>query len=118
MKEAQTNITLNAGVDLSADTQVGKLVTVTGDDAIGLADATSGFVGVLVRGENVGRACTVAIGGVAMVQCGAAITAGDHVVSDANGLGAVGAGKGPIALSTTTAAGQVVRVLLSGNTGT
>lgn len=116
MKEQQENISLNAGVDLSS--AKGKLVQVTGDDAIGLADATSGYIGVVVRGETVGRACAVAISGVAMVHAGAAVNAGDHVVSDANGLGITGADKGPIALTSCTAAGQLIRVLLNGNVGT
>lgn len=103
----------------SAEPNYGKqytFVKVTGAHAVGLVTAaTDNAVGVLQNKPQVtNQAATVGIRGVSNVVCGAAVTAGDKIAADANGHAitwTTGNVLG-IALTTTTAAGHLVSVLL------
>lgn len=115
LQESLTTITLPASGDLSSSQNLFVDVNTSGQAAV-VASAGAKGVGVLENDPAAaGRDAAVAIAGKAKVVCGAAVTAGSKVQSDANGK-AITAASGDhvfgVAVSTTTAAGQYVEVLL------
>lgn len=94
-----------------------RFVKVTGKSQCGLATAaTDRVVGVLQNKPQMpGAAATVGIYGVSLLTAGAAVAAGDSVVSDAEGRAVKatsGNGKG-VALTASANAGELVSVLLT-----
>lgn len=102
------------GLPGSAVPNYGKMyhfVKVTGVHKCGLADDNDVIVGILQNKPQVeGAAATVGFHGVSNLVCGAVVTAGDLVVSDADGAGITGAGKYQ-ALTTSSVAGELISVL-------
>jgi hypothetical protein len=108
------DITLEAGADLSAKQYF--LVAIASDGQIDPAGDGANVDGVLQNDpDDAGKAATVRISGVSKVVCGAAITKGDKVASDAAGKAVTAASSDRVigrALQTTTADGQILAVLL------
>lgn len=109
------SITLEAGSDLSATPH--RFVKVASDGQIDLATLDAVAEGVLMdKPAAAGRAARVQISGIAKVEAGAAVTRGGQVVADANGKAIdIGANTNPrgVALDAASAAGEIIRVLLS-----
>jgi len=116
-KENQTNITLEASGDLSAnqfyfvDVDASGQAFVVGDGA----DA----IGVLQNDPDTqGHAATVAIYGVSRVECGGSVTAGDYVSADTDGR-CVTSASGDVILGKAwddaSGAGSIISVLLRAN---
>jgi len=114
-QEALTNITLEAGGDLSAGQY--RFVNVAADGQVDLvASAGTDAIGVLQNDPDAaGVAATVAIMGVSKVVIGTGgLTAGNRVQSDASGE-AIAAATGDVVLGraiTGGAAGELASVLL------
>lgn len=71
-----------AGQDLTG--QEGKIVTLDSNGNVVLCGSNGKAIGVLVEGGAAGQAVAVRIAGTARVVAGAAIAAGDYVMSDAD----------------------------------
>lgn len=113
---SQVHIPFRAGADLSAASNALKFVKVTGESEVGLAGAGEKAIGVLQNRPQQGEGADVVVGGRTEVIAGAAVNDGDFVTSDAQGR-AVAATAGAtrvhgIALTTATAAGQVIDILV------
>lgn len=95
-----------------------RFVKVTGAHQVGLAVTTANevIVGVLQnKPQVVGQACTVAIGGVSMVQAGGTVAAGNIIKTDTVGRAVAGTPGTdvPVGIAIGSAAvGQLVPVLL------
>jgi hypothetical protein len=93
-----------------------RFVTVKGEHLVGRSDADDVVVGVLQNKPQVpNEAATVGIRGVSKVRVSAAVTAGQGVVSGADGRGAPVAATAAnlgIALSSATEADELISVLL------
>jgi hypothetical protein len=105
-----------SGLPGSAVPNSGKMyrfVKVTGVHKAGLCTAGADvYVGILQnKPQVVGAAATIGFHGISNLVCGGVVTAGDLVVSDADGRGVQGAGGKFQALSTSTVAGELISVL-------
>ncbi len=103
----------------SADlrTHTGKYVKASGVGTVTVcAASTDEPVGILRNKPNTGEAAAVAVSGIVPMLCGAAVTAGAQLMSDASGrcITAVTAGNKTFgrALETSTAANQWIAVLI------
>jgi len=89
-----------AGADLTAAQD--SFVVIDSNGAVVLNTSAGGVVdGVLIGKPDVGEPASVALGGRCIVRCGAAVTAGDLVQSDAQG-------RAITAVSATFAAGRAL----------
>lgn len=116
-KENQTSISLEASGDLSANQWYFVDVDTNGQAAV-VGDGADA-IGVLQNDPDTqGHAASVAIDGVSRVSCGASVTAGDDVSSDANGQ-AVTSASGDVvlgkALEDASGADSIIAVLLRAN---
>lgn len=94
-----------------------RFLKVTGKSQVGLSSAAGDHtIGVLQNKPQMpGAAATVGLRGISLVTAGAAVAAGDAVVSDAEGRAVKatsGNGNG-VALSTSATAGELISVLLT-----
>jgi hypothetical protein len=112
LKQNAHSVTIPAGSDLSAAQF--KFVEVNSSGQLALAGDGAHADGVLQdTPAAAGRAGLVDIGGITKVKCGAAVTAGGPVASDAAGL-AVNAATGDVILGTaleTGASGRIISML-------
>ncbi len=104
-----------ASADLS--THQFKFVKQSGVKTVTVCAATTDIpTGVLYNNPTSGQAAQVAIAGKVKVICGAAVTAGQEVMSDTSGRAITATGSGNrskgVAQTTTTTAGELVEVLL------
>lgn len=105
------------GIPGSTDPNYGKMyhfVKITGVHKTGLCTAAAdAAVGILQnKPQVVGAAATVGYTGVSNLICGGVVTAGDLVAADADGAGVTDGTNGKwVALSTSTATGQLISVL-------
>lgn len=104
------------GLPGSASPNYGQMyhfVKVTGVHKAGLCTAGADVVvGILQnKPQKAGAAATVGFHGISNLVCGAVVTAGDLIVSDATGRGIQGAGGKYQALTTSTVAGELISVL-------
>lgn len=114
------NISVPANLDMSGagyQNRFIKLVNSSGTAQAARADLNARVVGVLQdKPAAQGRACTVAIGGIAMVEAGAAITSGAAVTTDSVGravtVSSADAFEVGIAMISAGAAGDIIQVLL------
>lgn len=115
-QESDFTVSLEAAADLS--THQYKLVKVTGAMQVNIATAATDFaVGVLQNKPSaVGQSATVQCAGISKLIAGAAVAAGDRVTADSTGRAVATTTAGNkvfgIALTATSAAGQIVSVLL------
>jgi hypothetical protein len=111
----QTIGSLNASADLSAKQYT--LVKVSGVNTIASnVLATTLSIGILLNEPPSGSPGTVAIAGVTKAKCGAAVTAGDQLMSDTSGRVITATGSGAyvigVALETSANADEIIRILL------
>ena len=105
------NLSLKAGADLSGNQFY--FVKISDEQTVALAGAGNG-IGVLQNKPKNGETALVTVLGTAKVIAGGAITAGDFIVSDANGKAVVASGPANargIALEFASA-GDIIEVLL------
>ncbi len=110
------SITLEAGSDLSASTNLNRFVLIASDGQVDLVGSAGGeATGVLYNDPDAaGKAAQVAVGGVVRVMAGGTVTVGEKIQS--NGIGdAITAASGDHVLGTclkTAASGELTEVLL------
>ena len=114
MENLQT-ISLDAAADLSAKQYT--FVKASGVNGVAAnVLATTLSIGILQNEPPSGSPATVAIAGVSKVLAGAAVTAGDQVMSDTSGRAITATGSGAyvlgVALETAANANEVIRVLI------
>ena len=100
--------TLPAAVDLR--TQQFRLVTVDASGLANLPAAGAAVIGVCQNKPNVGEAVTIVGGGIFQVICGAAVTAGQALQSDATGAVITKAAGIGVGRALESAAGAGVRI--------
>lgn len=105
-------LSLNASADLRTHTQ--KFVVVSGVRTVNVAGAGVAAIGVLENAPNTGEAATVTYKGICKVICGAAVTAGAKVMSNASGLAITATATNHvvgIAVSTTANANEILEII-------
>lgn len=115
---AYNTVTLAAGEDLSA--KQWRFVKLNTSGEVVLCGAGEQAIGVLCNKPTSGQAAEVQIGGIAKVEADAAVTAGDKLMSSADGQAATKTGTNNelgMARSAASAAATVIEVVLGASDG-
>lgn len=110
-EETLKSITLNSAADFSTTGQF-RFGVVNSSGDVALASSAGRVDGVVLDNPESGQPCAVGIAGVAMVELGGNVTAGDQVQSGASGVATSGSTNSPGVALQTGVSGDIIAVLL------